>query len=127
MARFIALALVVWAGTAATASAQPAGAGAPYNPPFSPYLNLLRNNNPQYLNYYGLVRPQQQFQQAIQGLQSEVSATQSQIGTGIGASGAQMTGHNVRFLNTGRYFLSYGQGGGAGGGRVGTGGTPPRR
>jgi hypothetical protein len=40
--------------------------------PISPYLNLARGGNPA-INYYGLVRPQVEFQQSIFGLQQQVS------------------------------------------------------
>ena len=87
-ARLLAL-LGVLAATPAAAVAQPPGVGVPGggNPAFSPYLNLLRGGNPTYLNYYGLVRPQLDFQQSLQGLQSQLSTTQSQLQAGPGAGG----------------------------------------
>ena len=39
---------------------------------FSPYLNLLRGGNSTLLNYYGLVRPEQEFRQANQQFQSSL-------------------------------------------------------
>ncbi|MBY0457645.1 MAG: hypothetical protein K2V38_09930, partial [Gemmataceae bacterium] len=43
--------------------------GAPIQrPPYSPYLNLLRTGGTTAQNYYGLVRPEIQARQALQGL-----------------------------------------------------------
>src|SRR6266849_4481527 len=52
---------------------QPAGTPGNVNPPgASPYLNLLRSGSSQAVNYYGLVRPQTDFRNSIQGLQQQV-------------------------------------------------------
>jgi len=57
----------------------PAQAQVPYRPggylppAYSPYLNLLRQGNPA-INYYGLVRPQIDFRNQIQGLQQLTAA-----------------------------------------------------
>src|SRR5260370_40694423 len=64
--------------TATTASAQapiyrPGMGGQIGTPVYSPYLNLLRNNNSTLQNYYGLVRPEFQFRNSIYGLQTQVS------------------------------------------------------
>ncbi len=105
--------------TAAPVSAQPA---VPGQPPVSPYINLLRQGNPTYLNYYGLVQPQVSTLNSFQGLQQQINGQN-------GAQGGQMngglpaTGHSATFLNTRGYFLTIGRGGaGGGGGRPGGGG-----
>src|SRR5262245_3465947 len=48
------------------------GIGAPATPPgFNPYLNLLRGGNSAAVNYYGLVRPQQNVQAQLQAIQAQ--------------------------------------------------------
>jgi hypothetical protein len=76
-------------------------------PTFSPYLNLNRAGNPA-VNYYGLVRPQQQFSRDVQTLQAQVE--------GLTPSGAALpqtpdgslviptTGHPVTFFNWSHYY-----------------------
>ena len=57
-----------------TASAQVTSPVGPVTQPsFSPYLNLLRRDSPTYLNYYGLVRPQQDFRRSVQTLRQDVN------------------------------------------------------
>lgn len=91
--------------SADSARAQP---GAP-RPTFSPYLNLTRPGGTPALNYYGLVRPELQFRQSIQGLQGAVSANQQMIGDlQTGGTGLPVTGHATQFLNYGGYFLNTG-------------------
>ena len=48
-------------------------------PAFSPYLNLLRGGNSTLFNYYGLVRPEQQFRQADSQLQSGFGELQHDV------------------------------------------------
>jgi hypothetical protein len=78
------------------------------SPPFSPYLNLLRRGNPVYLNYYGLVRPELEFRNAVVGLQQQITANQQGISDLATATGLVATGHPTQFLNTGHYFLNRG-------------------
>jgi hypothetical protein len=85
------------------------GGGPGVSPPFSPYLNLLRRDNPTYLNYFGLVQPQQQFQQSIQSL------NQNMMGVSMAANqamtnGVAGTGHTAYFMNTQGYFMTLGSG-----------------
>ena len=103
----------------------------PVGPAFSPYLNLLRQGNSTALNYYGLVRPQVQFGNAIGGLQNEVDLNRQLITRN--ASGAAndpselTTGHAAVFLNTGGYFLNNNRlGGTQAGGTQGGGQTQNR-
>lgn len=72
------------------------------SPTVSPYINLLRNVNPQVVNYYGLVRPQVQFQGAVQGLQEQVTTLDAT--TAQAAAGLPPTGHTVSFRNYRGYF-----------------------
>src|SRR5262249_8648545 len=74
--------------------------GGPTTPPYSPYLNLLRPGNPA-INYYGLVRPQFDFRQQIQGLQQLTAPATLEAQT---ANTLPTTGHPVQFLNYSHYF-----------------------
>src|SRR5262245_33245992 len=72
---------------AAPCPAQPPGfaPGSIGQPPFtsrptvSPYLNLLRRGGSPALNYYTLVRPQNQFYQSLQQLQQDVGANAQEL------------------------------------------------
>lgn len=85
----------------------PGGSGGYQRPTVSPYLNLLRGGSPT-LNYFGIVRPEVQFGQAIGGLQNSVTANQQAIG-GLEneVEGVPITGHPTQFLNYGGYFGAY--------------------
>ncbi len=48
-------------------------------PTVSPYLNLNRNGGTPAINYFGIVRPQIENQQAIQNLQHQVQTNQAMI------------------------------------------------
>lgn len=109
------LVLAVAGGAAAQPPGLPGRPGAPGvpagRPTFSPYLNLLRQNNPAYLNYYGLVRPQLNLQQSIQGLQQGLAANQYQTQQ-LQSTEATLvgTGHPSFFMNQSRYFMTNGAG-----------------
>jgi len=109
-----------------TVSAQPQIGS--YNPPVynpqplvSPYLNLNNNRggvNPA-INYFGIVRPQIENQQAVQQLQLQVQANHGLIqgiGQGLGQVGNEEigpTGHAMGgFFNYGHYYPLYSRGGG---------------
>ncbi len=89
---------------AAQFPARPGGIVPTSSPAYSPYLNLLRNDNPTYLNYYGLVRPEVEFRGNIQNLQRQQTQTDDEV-AGVNGSLAA-TGHRTMFLNNGGYFLS---------------------
>ena len=72
-------------------------------PAVSPYLNMARGGSPA-LNYYNLVRPQQDTQTAILQLQQQSRATTQLIQTPPDA--ILTTGHPSRFLNYSHYFYS---------------------
>ena len=90
--------------------------GPVYTPPpaFSPYLNLLRNGTPAGVNYYGLVRPQIEFRNAMQNLQGQVNMNQQMIGQMQSQQNQQMgdTGHATMFMNLNGYFMNSGGVGG---------------
>jgi hypothetical protein len=106
-----------------SALAQPLPPSIPQRPTFSPYLNLLRGGNTA-LNYYGIVRPQQQFDQQLGQLQSRLGQAArefEQLDQQISAGYSQFnpllpaTGNVATFNNLGGYFDRIGGGGGAAG------------
>ena len=104
------------------------GGSQPSSPTISPYINLLRSDSSPALNYYGLVRPQQEFaqqnQQLGQGLQSlqMQSSSMPMYSGGYGYSQLGATGHPVIFNSFGTSRFSGGYLGGGGGGGFGGGG-----
>jgi|GEM_PF-1872543 len=112
---------------AAPVTAQPQPPVVARPPSFSPYLNLLRGGINPAINYYGLVRPQQFFQQQTLSLQQQVLqnnlALQS-LGTVTLAAQQPLlplTGHPVVFNSHPGYFNNLPIGRGQ---RVGAGGSP---
>jgi hypothetical protein len=116
------VATAIFVGAAGLAPAQPPVPGirpGAMNPPaLSPYLNLQRAGASAGVNYYGLVRPQMEFRNALQGLQQNFSGLAAQQ-TVDPQTGYPVTGHVATFLNTGTYFLSLSSGPGAQTGRPG--------
>src|SRR5262245_19766904 len=99
-------AVIVFGLTASAAQAQsPIGATPP---PYSPYLNLVRPGVNPALNYYGLVRPQQDFARTMQSIQGQLLNTQQSIADQ--ASGDLTTGHPTYFMSYGAYFVNMGPG-----------------
>jgi hypothetical protein len=82
--------------------------GAP-NPPYSPYLNLVRPGANPAINYYGLVRPQNDFARSVQSLQGQLNSTQQSMADQAGGDGL-ITGHAIYFMNYGGYFMNTGAG-----------------
>jgi hypothetical protein len=72
-------------------------------PALSPYINLLRGGDPS-LNYFGLVRPQVNFQNSLLGVQQQVNSLTGEVaGEGeIGLLGP--TGHPAAFMNYSHYY-----------------------
>jgi hypothetical protein len=89
-------------------------------PVVSPYLNLNRGGSPPAINYYGIVRPQIENHQAIQGLQQQVQTTQTQLQNQTGAMANEEmapTGRAVGgYLNYTHYFPLFSRGAGGSGG-----------
>jgi hypothetical protein len=77
-------------------------------PAFSPFLNLNRAGANPAINYYGLVRPQQQTMQQLANLQYQQNLLAG--GAAAGAVGMDQalppstTGHPVRYFDYSRYF-----------------------
>jgi hypothetical protein len=90
-------------------------------PPLSPYLNLFRGGNPA-INYYGLVRPQQEFGNSIQEIQNEMHTPHTTMTNPASGTNLPVTGHPTRFFGHQGYFFTH-LGGGSGNARTG-GGTP---
>src|SRR5262245_26106356 len=112
----------------AFAPAQQPGAAPPA---YSPYLNLTRPGNVAN-NYYGLVRPEIQFRNSLQGLQTQYGNLNQAIteGTQSGPGGFRPTGHSTAFMNFGHYYSLKGrslQPAGTSGTGASGGGPPPRR
>lgn len=129
-----ALTITLLCGWSSLAIAQFGGTSQPgSSPTFSPYLNLLRGGSSGVgMNYFGLVRPQQQFSQQTQQLGNGIQSLQMQGGNiptnsaNYGYSQLGVTGHPVIFNSFGNGQFSGGYtgfgGGGAGGGGFGGGG-----
>lgn len=125
MKRFFWAALVVGLGHGAAAAQVPGGPAV--RPSFSPYLNLLRQGNPGYLNYYGLVRPQLQTQQALGNLQGQVQANTLGLNQLTTATGTSAAGQGFGYFTHRAYFMNNAGGGGAaGGGQAAATGSAPR-
>jgi hypothetical protein len=105
---------------AAPCAAQPPGVAGPgltqpsfiSRPTISPYLLLNRGGAGSVaLNYYTLVRPQNQFYQSLQQLQQEVGAnTQDLSALQRPAVGLGPTGHAFGFQTQASYFMTMGRG-----------------
>ena len=96
----------------AVTDAQAQGPGRPTGitppPGYNPYLNLLRPGTNPAVNYYGLVRPQQEFARSMQFLQSELMSQPTLAD--LQAGGPATTGHAIFFMNYGGYFMNTGAG-----------------
>jgi hypothetical protein len=87
------------------------------------YLNLTRGGNPA-VNYYGIVRPNLQNQNAWLSAQQQLSnLSQSNSSSNQQEGGIRPTGVGATFMNYGHYYPRLG---GGGAGRAGA-GQPPRR
>jgi hypothetical protein len=93
----------------------------PAQPPFtsrptvSPYLNLLRSGGSPALNYYTLVRPQNQFYQSLRQLQQDVGANAQELNslqqsTTTTAMPMRPTGFAAGFMTQSQYFMNFGAG-----------------
>ncbi len=112
----LAAALLMAAPAVAAAQAGPPGPGGQSpaaNPTLSPYLGLLNGNNSAAFNYYGFVRPQQQFNTQLGNLRQDLRTTRQTLSQTRGllvdqpAVDARLigaTGHGTSFGNTGSYF-----------------------
>jgi hypothetical protein len=130
----VALAALIVSGMATSAAhAQfPIGGYAPPQmpspPPFSPYLNLNRAGTAPGINYFGLVRPQQQTAQQLQSLQNQQGMPTTDASGATVTPGQPVpmstTGHPVYYFDYARFFPPTGLPYGVGVGGVG-GGVPP--
>jgi hypothetical protein len=88
------------------------------SPAYSPYLNLTRPGNAAN-NYYGLVRPQIDFQNQVYGLQQQYGALNQSINNASSDQPMALpaTGHAATFMNYANFYP--GLGSGRAGGRPG--------
>lgn len=77
-------------------------------PAVSPYINLIRGGSTAGVNYYGLVRPEVDFRNAIQQNQQQIAANQQSISDIV--VGPTATGHPARYMTHWGYFLNSGSG-----------------
>lgn len=115
---FWGISLLVLVGNSPSALAQPMVPGGMQRPSVSPYINLLRGNsgiNNAALNYFGIVRPEQQFRQQAGFLQQQLNQTNQTLGIVAGGQGdvESITGRGASFMNYSHYFNSFGTPGGA--------------
>ncbi|HWG42139.1 MAG TPA: hypothetical protein VN688_05085 [Gemmataceae bacterium] len=90
---------LLMAGMNSQARAQMAG---PYQPPISPYINILRGGAPAAINFFNIVQPQLAFDNAINQLQMQ----QNSMGQAMAAGSTlgTTTGHPVMFGNYSHYY-----------------------
>jgi hypothetical protein len=74
-------------------------------PVVSPYLNLLRRDTLPAINYYGIVRPQFDYNSSIRQLQDQSLQTRQEVASEAERV-AVTTGHPVQFQNQAPYFLT---------------------
>lgn len=127
MRNIVCLAAAAFGLCAGSAHAQGYNPGGPYNPAsrpaYSPYLNLLRPDSSLINNYYGLVRPQINFQNSLQQLDAQQGLGASQQAAAQESQFLPQTGRGARFQTQSRYFFTNGAGAlGGGGGGLGGGG-----
>jgi hypothetical protein len=87
-------------------------------PVVSPYINLNRQGSSPGVNYYGIVRPELNYQNSINQLQVQQAATEQQLQSAQQqqAAGLPVTGHPTGFQTHHRFFRTSGARGGAGSG-----------
>jgi hypothetical protein len=113
--RSLAAVLVVAAGMSSGVHAQMMG---PYQPPISPYININRGGASPAVNYFNIVQPQLQFNEAIGQLEQQQGALGQAVSNQAGLGAA--TGHPTSFGNYSHYYRM--RSGGMGGGGMGMGG-----
>jgi hypothetical protein len=108
-------------GLALTLAAGPAAAQLPYTrpqtspfnrPAISPYINMFRPGGNIAQNYFGLVRPEIQFNQDVNQLQNRQALLGAQIAAGTESQAVlPPTGHATGFQTQYRYFQTQFRGG----------------
>jgi hypothetical protein len=81
-------------------------------PPVSPAINFFRNDNPTFLNYYGLVRPQADTYNNLQQIQQQVTTNRqaiTQVEEGGVTSALPATGHSFGYNTHLSYFMNNGR------------------
>ena len=80
----------------------------PYRPAVSPYINLGSPFADPGIMYYGIVRPELQFQRSIQGLQQRQLVLGQEVAAEERNAALPPTGHPVGFFNQSPYFFNLG-------------------
>lgn len=118
-----ALSLGLCSGSAAAQGFYPGGALPGNRPAYSPYLNLLRRDQPLVSNYYGLVRPEINLRNSIGQLETQQTITGNEQAALQNSLTLPPTGHASRFQTHSKYFLN--SGGAGGGAQYGAGAAGP--
>ena len=83
--------------------------GLPYqSPPVSPYINLGRPQIGPAIDYYGIIRPQLDLRQNLQGLQQQVNTNEQTLGSITEPRAISPTGVAANFNTQYRYFMNRG-------------------
>lgn len=90
------------------------------------WLNLNRPGGSVAQNYFGIVRPNNMFQNSLQNVQQEFGSL-TQSATNADSNTVRATGHAATFMNYGHYYPRLGSGSSSGSARPGQGAVPPRR
>jgi hypothetical protein len=85
------------------------GYGGYNRPAVSPYLNLNRGGDPA-INYYGLVRPQLQYNRALQNVGNDINFLESNLAAAQAQQQPAQTGHGASFMTQYQYFMNNGGG-----------------
>ncbi|MFT3879829.1 MAG: hypothetical protein QM703_09235 [Gemmatales bacterium] len=90
------------------------------------WLNLNRQGGSTAQNYFGIVRPNNMFQNSLQNVQQEFGSL-TQSATNADSNTVRATGHAATFMNYGHYYPKLGTGSSSAASRTPTSPTPPRR
>jgi hypothetical protein len=90
------------------------------------WLNLNRAGGTTAQNYFGIVRPNNMFQNSLQNVQQEFGNL-TQSSTNADSNTVRATGHAATFMNYGHYYPKLGTGSGSGAARPGQGGPSTKR
>jgi hypothetical protein len=99
---------LLFAAPRLSAQTTPGSPPPPPRPSVSPYLNLLRRDQPRALNYYNLVRPQVETRAALGRLEGQITANQEATADLERGEPLRATGHATGFMTHTRYFQNLG-------------------
>jgi hypothetical protein len=107
LAPLLCLLLPPLVGVGDSVSAQPP-VGPAMRPTTSPYLNLLQGGGSPATNYYGIVRPVQEFRRQNTQFSSQLSLLQGRENQSTNQAALPDTGHAAGFMTAGSYFMNLG-------------------